>query len=257
MFEKLNPSAMSRYQIPKVIDHLASNYVMGTLNIRVRKRIDSMRVCVEYKRLDERILYWENQLSPLDSQTPELQPMPETWQNIQAQIGMAADTSTPIFKGKLFDWSSLSLHRWVTAFSLMLVVALGAISLQPAEEAGVLSYIAVLADDNQTPQVVATAYSKSRELVLDVLALPEIAGDKTFELWATSKTDGQIRSLGKVTLSKASLNRTLTKAEWGLIKDSASLMISVEAQGGSMTGKPSAKIVSSGPCIRLEAWKAG
>jgi len=254
---KLKLSELSRYHLPEVIDHLAANYVMGTLSPRVRNRIDGMRSDADYQSLDERIFYWQKKLSPLDNQTPERPPMSDTWQNIQQQLGMNVQVTNEVAEHKRswLGWASLSLHRWVTVCSLVLAITFGVVMMQNTT-VGAVSYVAVLTDDNQTPQVVATSYADNRDLRLNVLSLPDIDNNQTYELWVTSKTDGQARSLGAIPLSSSTFNRTLTKAEWGLIKDSDKLLITIEAQGGSVSGQPSQQIVSSGLCIRLAPWKA-
>jgi anti-sigma-K factor RskA len=124
--------------------------------------------------------------------------------------------------------------------------------MSPTEPAlGTLSYVAVLQDDNQTPQVVASSYDESKTLVLDILNLPNIDSEESFELWVTSKTDNQTRSLGEIPAGVQSLDKALSEAQWRLIADSSFLIISVEDQGGSALGEPSENIVSKGLCIRL------
>jgi anti-sigma-K factor RskA len=88
-------------------------------------------------------------------------------------------------------------------------------------------------------------------LVLDILTLPEIDSEESFELWVTSKTDNQTRSLGEIPKGQSSFDRQLSDAEWRLIADSSFLIISVEDIGGSALGEPSDRVVSKGLCIRL------
>ncbi|GAB5380033.1 MAG: hypothetical protein Alis3KO_15770 [Aliiglaciecola sp.] len=257
MSGKINQQDFARYFSSEVVDHLASNYVMGTLTTRVRNRVDALRNGFECRHINERILFWENRLSPLDEKTPELAPKAQTWQNIQAQLNMTPQVASGSVQetSKKFDWSSLFLYRWATAFSLMLVVIVGVAVMQKPEAVGNLSYVAVLADENQKPQVVAATYGDSQTLMLDILELPEVEEGESFELWVTSKTDRQTRSLGEIPIGQSSFNRQLTDAEWRLIKDSDSLLISIEEIGGSAMGEPTGEIVSSGLCIRLSAWQ--
>ena len=155
----------------------------------------------------------------------------------------------------LFSWPSFSILKWSTAFSLMLCLVLGYSLLQQNESLDPLSYVAVMQDNNQTPQVVAATYGTSKKLVLDILNLPEIDAEESYELWVTSKTDNQSRSLGEIPKDLTSFNRQLSQAEWRLIADSSFLVISVEDVGGSAIGEPSNRIVSKGACIRLTAWE--
>ena len=113
-----------------------------------------------------------------------------------------------------------------------------------------------MSDDQQTPQVVAATYGDSQTLMLDILTLPDIdSEEESFELWVTSKTDKQARSLGIIPVGSESFSRELTVAEWRLIKDSDSLLITIEEFGGSSIGSPMGDVISKGACIRLSAWQ--
>ena len=86
--------------------------------------------------------------------------------------------------------------------------------------------------------------------------LPQINASSSYELWVTSKTDRQARSLGLIDPQHAAISRTLTEAEWRLIKDSATLLVTVEEYGGSSIGEPMGEVVAEGLCVRLSAWEA-
>jgi len=51
------------------------------------------------------------------------------------------------------------------------------------------------------------------------------------------------------------VEQQLTEAQWRLIKDSDSLIVTIEEQGGSPIGEPSDIIVSRGLCVRLQEWQ--
>lgn len=254
-------SAIARYSSPELVDHLASNYVMGLLSPLVKKRVDRLRRDIDYRQIDQRISFWEQKLSPLNDHTPNLAPLPQTWKAIETSLnhGQAASQHPRQARGKATNeswWSAFTFGKWSAAFSLIICVVIGFVLLKPTDvtnETGLgnLSYLAVLEDDNQSPQVVATTYGQSKQLVLDILSLPQIDSQETFELWVTSKTDNQTRSLGEIPKGQISFDRLLSDAEWRLIVDSAYLVISIEDEGGSAIGEPSDSIISRGLCIRL------
>ncbi|WP_395338869.1 anti-sigma factor domain-containing protein [Ningiella sp. W23] len=256
-------SKMKRYQNPKVADHLASNYVMGLLNPSVRTRVDSLRR--DYPLIDERIYYWENKFATLNNGAIDLAPLPQTWEHIQqrlhldAQAGQtdskaAAASSNRVSEDGKWSFSSWLFGRWGGGFSIAFSLMMAVVLLQQPQEADPLSYVAVLQNEQQEAQVVAASYGRSKNLVLDIISLPEIDSSESFELWVTSKTDQQVRSLGEVPADLASFERKLSDAEWRLITDSADLILSVEEAGGSAIGEPSDMIVSRGLCVRLSAW---
>lgn len=259
--EPNNPDTIARYTSPELVDHLASNYVMGLLSPLVKKRVDSLRRDFDYRQIDHRISFWEQKLSPLNNETPDLAPLPQTWKNIQASLNHGQASSQNAKQARVQTtneswWQTFSFGKWSGAFSFIICVVIGFALLKPTDVPnntglGALSYLAVLEDDNQTPQVVATTYGESKQLVLDILSLPEIDSEETFELWVTSKTDNQTRSLGEIPRGQTSFDRLLTDAEWRLIVDSSFLAISIEDEGGSAIGEPSDSIISKGLCIRL------
>ena len=258
-------SYSKRYQDQVVIDHLASNYVLGTLSETVRKRTQKLCQLPQNRTLSERIIYWENKLSSLIDDVPELAPKTQIWEQIEGSIssgGIRSEAAVTGIKTREVDhktsvWSffGFPISHFVTAFSLLLAVFLGISHIQETEPLGTLSYVAVMTDDNEKPQVVAATYGESQTLLLDILDLPDIDSEESYELWVTSKTDRQTRSLGIIPSGIDSFSRELTIAEWRLIKDSDSLLITVEEAGGSSIGSPMGDMISKGLCIRLSAWQ--
>lgn len=242
---------LKRYHHPKVIEHLAANYVLGPLPKRVRRRVNNLRQTGQYPLLNQRIQFWQHKMSPLDDKIPSLAPKTDTWHKIQAQINPPVHTAPSpwyrVFTPRFYQWTS--------ACSLLMLALLSVYMLTQAPSVGPLSYVAVLADDKQNAQLVAATYGQSQTLLLDIVELPEIASGETLELWVTSKTDRQTRSLGEIPLNVSSFARKLTTAQWRLIKDSESLLISIEEAGGSAIGEPSGTIVARGACVRLSAWQ--
>lgn len=248
MSSKIEDTPIRRYLLPEVAEHLAANYAMGLLSVKVRKRLEKLRQQRHYKTLNEKIYYWENKLSPLNDSAPELAPLPESWEIIQQRLSMGKYTREQQAKRQYAWWN---WGRFSMAFSLVLCIALGVSVMQPAPSMGSLSYVAVLESDANEPQVVASTYGDSKQLVLDILSLPDIDNEESYELWVTSKSDKQKRSLGLIPKNISNFNRQLSQAEWRLIADSSYLLISIEEEGGSALGEPSDMIVSKGLCIRL------
>jgi len=89
-----------------------------------------------------------------------------------------------------------------------------------------------------------------------VVDSPELTPDQTHELWVISKTDNEARSLGVIPKNKTLITQQLTQAQWRLIKDSDSLIITVEEAGGSPIGEPGEMVVSRGLCVRLQEWNS-
>lgn len=247
---------LERYLHPQIVDHIASNYVLGTLPTLVRRRTERLCDDERFDVIQQRIEYWEGKLSPLSELTPELPPLEQTWQNIDAQISNTATEQTPpeTVWDKLSQWLGQG-QIWLRAASMAMVLVIGVLLGSNTQTNDSLSYVAVLENEQNLPSVVASTYGESKTLVLDIVQLPALDDESEFELWVTSKTDGQARSLGIVPAGKKSFTRVLTTAEWRLIKDSEALLITVEETGGSAIGEPMGEEVANGLCVQLTAWQ--
>ena len=241
------PSTIKRYQNQALIEHLAHQYVLGTQPIRVRKRIARLRM--QYSALDQRIDYWEQALAPLNDEIPEMTPKNTTFMAIEQQLQL-----NPKPKKKFSDWFGIGFYQATTAFSI-LILALTLQLPQTRTEADPLSYLAVMNDKAQKPQLVAATYGQSRTLSIELLDIPKVPNGMSLELWVTSKTDKQIRSLGVIPTDSNVFNRPLSEPEWRLIKDSEDLLLTLEEKGGSSIGEPMGMEISKGPCIRMAGWQ--
>jgi len=271
-------STADRYQKTNVIEHLASQFVLGTLSGLVKKRVLTLRKNNEL--LESRILFWQEKLVCIDEKTAELPPSDQSWsvianalnldlnsvespvaekddQPVQEQQGLLsritdffynAVRSTPFF--------STPMHQLTTAFSVVVIV-LATLFINPVENnPEQLSYVAVLTEDDGSAHLVASTYGESQKLIVNIVNTPVIEQEQALELWVVSKTDSEARSLGVIPQGETLIEQQLTEAQWRLIQDSESLIVTIEDAGGSPIGEPSEYIVSRGLCVRLQEWNA-
>jgi anti-sigma-K factor RskA len=90
-------------------------------------------------------------------------------------------------------------------------------------------------------------------LALDVLEKPQLNADQHLQLWAVSREDGSVASLGAVQLEKR-VETSLTKEQWGLITNAEYLLVSAETQSGVTA--PGSRILAKGLCVKVEGWKS-
>ncbi|GAB3019662.1 anti-sigma factor [Bowmanella dokdonensis] len=240
--------SITRYEREEILDHLASQYVLGTLPVRVRKRVEGL--CRTNLRLRQKIQYWQAHFSELDEAVPPLTPAATQWQGItEALFEPARDND------RRSSARQLMFYRWLSAGSLVIAVLFALALWLPTHRTDPLSYVAVMTGQAQSANLVATTYGDSRLLALEVIELPPLAENESFELWVKSKTDRQLRSLGTLPKDQTSWQRQLSEAQWRLIKDSHSLLLTREERGGSPIGEPMGEVVSSGLCVRLSMWE--
>lgn len=236
-----------RYQNAELQDRLASNYVTGTLQGLARRRMDALMR--EDTSLSKRVKQWEDKLLPLHQFTPEVHPKKTTWSNIINSINGAADPLVESLKKKL------NIYKYFSGFALacvlVMAVMLGAPILE--KKPASINYVAVMQDANEQPSMVVTLTKQDRIMALDMLQKPILETSQSLQLWAISKVDGTITSLGVIELEKH-IEKSLTKPQWGLIKNAEYLMLSVEDLGGA--SHPSNQVVSKGQCVKVEGWNS-
>ncbi|WP_018691699.1 anti-sigma factor [Algicola sagamiensis] len=247
------PGQLNRYSQPNIVEHLASNYVIGTLPPRVRARMETLIQLETDSVLSQRVRYWESTMASLDENVEEIAPKQETWQHIVDQVNKEQSKTK---RKQWLKWPRLELafHRFATIAIVMVLAVILYPGSQSDKGTGELSYIAVLSDGN-THNLVASAYGKHRELVLDVINLPELSPSHAYELWAISKSDKQPRSLGIVPVTPVSQKRHLSEKQWRLIQSSESLHLTMELAGGALRGIPSHSLIAKGACITVDEWE--
>jgi len=267
------PKQLIRYSHPAIMEHLASHYVLGTLSTRVRKRMEQL--IAEIPQLEASVNHWQQSFIGLDEQTVELAPKASTWHDISTKITRLeqaeniaqsqAQETLPKHSGvtlatlfsRINEWFTKPHHRLMHAcsFAVICLLSFALLSVNKIpEQVDPLSYVAVLTGDNKQAQLVASTYGESKKLVVNIINTPEISQEEDLELWVVSKTDHQARSLGIIPRDTLLLEQQLSEAQWRLIKDSDSLILTVEDLGGSPIGEPSDSIVSQGLCVRLKEW---
>lgn len=277
MSERIDSMRSSaRYQQINVIEHLASQFVLGTLSTLVQKRV--VRLCKDIELLESRILFWQERLVYIDEKTMELSPSDQSWSVIANALNLEHDSLvlpeeeksnklvqvqqsllsrvTVFFHDVLRSTSFFStpMHQLTTAFSIVIIV-LVTLQFNPVtNNPEQLSYVAVLTEDDGSPHLVASTYGESQKLIVNIVNTPIIEKEQVLELWVVSKTDSEARSLGVIPQGKTLIEQQLTQAQWRLIQDSDSLIITIEDAGGSPIGEPSEHIVSRGLCVRLQEW---
>lgn len=238
-----------RYQNPELQDMLASNYVVGTLRGRARKRME--KLMRENAALARRVRQWESKLQPLHQKTAPLPPKPSTWKAISNAINGAPDPLVATLLRRLNLYKALT--GLALTFSLVAGFMLWYPVSTPAPVSAGINYVAVLNNATDQPAMVVTLTKANRVLALDMLQKPALAADQYLQLWAVSREDGSIRSLGTVQVEKH-IETNLSKEQWGLISSAEFLLVSAENQPNVQL--PGAQIVAKGLCVKVEGWKS-
>ncbi|MGB3623802.1 hypothetical protein FT643_05005 [Ketobacter sp. MCCC 1A13808] len=237
-----------RYQNPQLQELLASNYVAGTLRGPARKRME--RLMRDNSVLSKRVRQWEAKLQPLHQATVPVEPKSGTWQSISDAINGAADPMIAILKRRL------NIYKYLTAMAMTFALVAGVLLWYPQPDvtpAAAINYVAVMKNSDEQPTMVVTLTKSGRVMALDLLQKPKLEADQRLQLWAVSRDDGSIKSLGAVELEKH-FETSLSKEQWGLISTAEYLLVSAEDQIDVQA--PGEKIIAKGLCVKVEGWKS-
>ena len=188
---------------------------------------------------------WNARLSPMLDEVQAAEPPRRLWRAIEAATGSAGDNVIALRR-------RVNLWRGVSAGMTALAATLAVVVLQPTPQAPVQSpavpMVAMVSDEGKTMTVVANWDPDDRQLVLAMAGdMPEDPG-KAHELWVIPK-GGTPRSLGTMAdrpMSRMELADTLAE----LLRQGATIAISVEPPGGSPTGAPTGPVIASGTLER-------
>jgi anti-sigma-K factor RskA len=250
------------YGDPTLREHLAAEYVLGTLRGRARRRFE--RLLAQDAGLRDLVRQWEARLNPLAERAPAVAPPPQLWARIEARLGAPASRGSAAARRswieRLFGkpltpvpslataglwycvgfWRALGIGGATVAAALALYLTVG-----QAPAPFLPSHVAVLAGE-AGPTLVARLDAASGHLALTPVALPPAASDTSLELWILPPGGAAPRSLGLLT--SAGFEADLPPADIASLA-AGGLAVSLEPAGGSPTGQPTGPVLYHGPIL--------
>lgn len=231
---------------PRLLDMLASEYVLGTLRGGARRRFE--RWLADDALLRAAVARWQDRLQPMAELAPPAQPPAGVWEALDSRLGLSAPVPSVSprkrfwldLREDLAFWRGLGLVSTALA-SILLSVLLTRLAA-PGTEAP--SYLALLADDRAQPAVLVSASTPRGHLSVKLLVPPPPA-DRSLELWALPQ-GGAPQSLGLVDSASLPLPSEFDP-------DSApTLAVSLEPRGGSPDRRaPSGPVIYKGRLLKL------
>lgn len=224
------------YRDPELIEQLAAEYVLGTLQGQARQRFEALRR--EREDIDREASFWEESLSAWALRIQAVKPPARVWKAIQRRIGTGR---TPGAERPATSRPWLAL-----AASILLVGLIGVFMLRPSEipPEPAAERLAVIQDEENTPLWRVALVGDS----LDVrhIGAEEAGADRDYELWLLTE-EGPI-SLG---LLPDSGERRLPLAEElrQRVREGDSIAVSIEPQGGSPKPVPTGPVIAVAPLV--------
>ena len=216
-------------------DALAGEYVLGTLEGAERQAAEAL--LTRDPGFARAVAAWQERLTPLAALVPPAIPPPGLWRQIDAATAPAPrPMARPRFGMRFWQGS--------TAGALALAAALAGVMLLRSPAPAVL---AVLAARSGGAGFVAVARAGDGLVLRPVAAIPAAPAGREMELWVLPPGASAPKPLGALPPSG---RRGAHPGEEGVVTAGAELLVSVEPEGGSPSGKPTGPVIYSG---RLEA----
>lgn len=215
------------------LDMLAAEFVLGTLPVEDRQRVQRLRTT--HPELDAQILQWESRLSALNDEIEPVDPAPGLFARIERSIDQLEQASSQHnevvrLRQQVSRWR---LSTAAASIAAMLLIAVMMLEPTPTES----PYVAVFQHNDEQPAFLLTVDLARKQLnIQPVTARP--AGNQSYQLWI--KDD----ELGPTPRSVGVLNEHFEVDPAALANYDAELLrratfgISLEPRGGSPTGQP-------------------
>ena len=222
------------------IDLLAAEYVLGTLDTQERLNVDRNRKTDA--ELDNAIHRWERDLSPLNELVQPVQPDESVLVKLNSRLDQHLSKSarpnnetrdSNHYQKLASRWRLMALTSSFVAACLALVMVFNPGVEQPSAQ----EYLAVFQENDQQPAFYMTIDLSTQELSIVPVTAEEKA-NKSYQLWIVAKEIGpDPQSLGLLDSIDDPTRKFLNEYDPDILK-TATFGISVEPEGGSLTGKP-------------------
>jgi anti-sigma-K factor RskA len=241
------------YDRPELLDKLASEYVLGTLRGRARRRFEQLLRTLPAAQAA--VHGWEDRLGRLASSVAPIKPPDRLWSAIEAQLAPAPRTARA--RAGWLDWL-----KPVAGFAFGAVLTVGLVLNSPtrfvslddvaqSKQALPQSYVGLLLNEAGEPTLLASSTRQGTRLTVKFLRAVDPAG-KVLQLWALPK-DGAPFPVGVVTPAKPAASSTLELRDSSekLFFNVPRLAVSLEDAPAAAGAQPSAPFVLSGFCVKL------
>lgn len=200
---------------------LAGEYVLGTLAGEERAAFETrLRTDPAAQRA---VAQWASHLQPLaDAVTPTI-PSPGLWQRIQREVGLP---TRPRMRAPV----------WVAAAIAAVLIGIAFLFPDLVFRPEV-SAVARLAPQGGEPAFIVSVLDDQKKLLVRAAQVDAVT-DKSYELWAVPPSGAPI-SLGVID-AKGETERPVPEQIRPLLMPGTTLAVSLEPEGGSSTGTPSA-----------------
>lgn len=241
-----------RYADPRLVDHLAAAYVLGTLAPRARSRFE--RLQRDRSDVDLAVANWEARLGGLAQSVVPVKPSARVWRAIEARTRALA---APNAKASGGGWLRLTgtalagvmagVAASVALFTLApaLVVTTDQVAMRSGEKLP-QSYVGLLADAQGDGKLLVSSLRRGKVMTMKVIGPITPPATGHLVLWAVP-ADGPAFALGAVPLAGSTTSQLPDSSE-RLLAKVRKLVVTLETSQAPATPGP---VVFSGNCAKL------
>ena len=233
-----------RYQSEPLQDRLAAEYVLGNLRGAARSRL--VTLMRTHPGLRRKVAQWEDRLFPIVMRAPKIKPPPRVWRAILARIA----PHTSVGFGARAWWRRLATG----GFAALALAALVYLAVAPPREPA-FTLVAVLNDARAQPGILVSwtpRQAANRQIAVRILAHPAMPPGTSWQAWLVFAPGAAPISLGFIT-TDATQVLEVSPAAAKALQEAVSIGVSVEAKGGSVTGRPGGPYMFEGPVLRVDS----
>lgn len=229
---------------PTTRDHLAGEYVIGTLDRVARASVEA-RMDTD-AGLRAAVADWDRRLAPLALTAPPVKPPRHLWSAVDRALRTpqrvhTARTAIPAWQSVGF-WRGWSMAASAVAAALIIWVGLTQWLFAPFSP----THIGLIQSAENMPAWLVRLDTAQRRFDVESLAVLDPGPGKDFELWLVLPEAPQPISLG-VLAPAGARPADLTPRIPRDLPEGSVLAVSLEAAGGSSTGLPQGPIQYQGP----------
>jgi anti-sigma-K factor RskA len=242
-----------KYGDPRLVDHLASAYVLGTLAHGARRRFERLRR--DRADVNLAVSQWEARLGHLARSVPAIRPSPRVWRGIEART---RPQRAPQARGMWPGWLKPAGFG-LGGVAAGLVTALALVSVAPAlflsaDEAAMRageklpqSYVGLLTDAQGDGKMLVSSLRHGRTMTVKVIGPITPPAQGSLVLWAVP-ADAPPFMLGTVPTSGSAVSLLPDTSE-KLLSNVRKLVVTLESTDRPAT--PGTVVVFSGNCAKL------
>lgn len=244
-----------RYSHPELLQHLASNYVLGTLTGGARRRFE--RLQRDRADLQALVAQWESRLGQLAVSIPGQQPSANVWTAISART---QPTAVPALSGKMgwpgwmkpagLAFGGLAAGILAATAVFFTAPALFMSSDQVAMRSGEKlpqSYVGLLTDAQGNGKVLVSSLRHGKTMSIKVIGSFTPPATGKLVLWAVP-ANAPAFAIGTVPANGSTVSMLPDTSE-KLLSKVSKLIVTLETEPAPVV--PSATVVLAGNCAKL------